>query len=83
MIVHVSVADPGSDLKSRLHCPGVRPGASRQFGTGGPGRTGTTRDIIRVPSFISGNATVQTRFEAKLITVCPGYATVCYCSFPE
>ena len=30
-----------SHLKPCSHCPGVRPGASRQFADGGPGRTGT------------------------------------------
>jgi len=58
------------------HCPVVRPGASRQFVAGGPGRTGTNREGIRVRSYIPGSATEQIRFGAKMITVCPSYATV-------
>ena len=52
-------------VKPRSHCPGVRPGAPRQFAAGGPGRTGTNREGIRVRSYISGSATDQTRFGAK------------------
>jgi len=29
-----------TNLKPRSHCPGVRPGASRQFAAGGPGKPG-------------------------------------------
>jgi len=65
-------------LKPRSHCPGVCPGASRQFAAGGPGRTGTNREGIRVRSYIPGSATDQTRFGAK-ITVCPENAMVCRC----
>jgi len=53
-------------LKPRSHCPGVRPGASRQFTAGGPGRTGTNRDGNRVHSYIPGSATDQARFEAQI-----------------
>jgi len=52
-------------LKPRSHCPGVRPGASRQFTAGGPGRIGTNRDGIRVRSYIPGSATDQARFGAQ------------------
>jgi len=53
-------------LKPRSHCPGVRPGASRQFAAGGPGRTGTNREGIRVRSYIPGSATDQTRFGTNI-----------------
>ena len=53
-------------LKPRSHCPGVRPGASRQFTAGGPGRTGTNRDGFRVRSYIPGSATDQARFGAQI-----------------
>jgi len=53
-------------LKPRSHCPGVRPGASRQFTAGGPERTGTNRDGIRVCSYIPGSATDQARFGAHI-----------------
>jgi len=46
-------------------CPGVRPGASRQFVAGGPGRTGTNREGMRVRSYIPGSSTDQTRFGEK------------------
>jgi len=36
----------------RSHCPGVRPGASRQFVAGGPVRTGTIREGVLVRSYI-------------------------------
>ena len=54
-------------VKPRSHCPGVhlRLGASGQFVAGGPGRTGSNREGIRVRSFIPGSATNQTRFRAK------------------
>jgi len=52
-------------LKPRSHCPGVSPGASRQFVAGGPGQTKTNREGIRVRSYIPGSATDQTRFEKK------------------
>ena len=52
-------------IKPLSHCPGVRPGASRQFVAGGPGRTGTNREEIRVRSYIPGSATEQIRFGAK------------------
>jgi len=52
-------------LKPRSHCPGVRPGASRQFVAGGPGRTWTNREGIRVRSYIPGSATDNTRSGAK------------------
>jgi len=55
----------GLCLKLRSHCPGVRPGAYRQFAAGGPGRTGTNGEGIRVGSFIPDSATDQTRFWAK------------------
>jgi len=63
------MATPRSNLravKPRSHCPGVRPGASRQFATGGPRQTGTNRERIRVRSYIPGSATGQTRFGAKI-----------------
>ena len=65
-------------LKPRSHCPGVRPGASRQFTAGGPGRTGTNRDVHIFP------AVLRTRpgLGHKFITVCPGNATVCDGAFP-
>ena len=53
-------------LKPRSHCPGVRPGASRQFAAGGPGRTGTNRDGILVRSYIPGSATDQARLGAQI-----------------
>ena len=53
-------------IKPRSHCPGVRPGASRQFTAGGPGRTGTNRDGIRVRSYIPGSATDQARLGAQI-----------------
>jgi len=53
-----------TNLKPRSHCPGIRPGASRQFAAGGPGRTRTIRKGIRVRSYIPGSATDQTRFGA-------------------
>jgi len=53
-------------VKPRSHCPGVRPGASRQFTAGGPGRTGTNRDGIRVRSYIPGSATDQARLGAQI-----------------
>jgi len=52
-------------IKPLSHCPGVRPGASRQFVAGGPGRSGTNREGIRVRSYIPGSATEQIRFGAK------------------
>jgi len=52
--------------KPRSHCPGVRPGASRQFTAGGPGGTGTNRDGIRLRSYIPGSATDQARFRAQI-----------------
>jgi len=52
-------------IKPLSHCPGVRPGASRQFVAGGPGRTGTNHEEIRVRSYISGSATEQIRFGTK------------------
>jgi len=52
-------------IKHRSLCPVVRPGASRQFVAGGPGRTGTNREGIRVRSYIPGRATDQARFVAK------------------
>jgi len=52
-------------IKPRSHCPGVRPGASRQFAAGRPGRTGTNREGFRVRTYIPGSATDQTRFGAK------------------
>jgi len=69
-------------IQPRSHCPGLRPGASRQFAAGGPGRTGTNRDGIRVRSHIPGSATDQARLGHKLITVCPGNATVFDGAFP-
>jgi len=53
-------------VKPRSHCPGVRPGASRQFTASGPGRTGTIRDGIRVRSYIPGSATDQAWFGAQI-----------------
>jgi len=53
-------------IKPRSHSPGVRPGASRQFTAGGPGRTGTNRDGIRVRLYIPGSATDQARFGAHI-----------------
>ena len=41
------------------------PRSSRQFVAGGPGRTGTNRERIRVRSYIPGSATEQIRFGAK------------------
>ena len=49
-LVQTTVISCTTKLKSRSLCPGVRPGASRQFTAGGPGRTGTNRDGIRVRS---------------------------------
>jgi len=66
-------------FKPRSHCPGVRPAASRQFTAGGPGRTGTNRDGIRVRSYIPGSAADQARCRSGGATVCPGvsrYTTV-------
>ena len=56
-------------IKPLSHCPGVRPGT--QFVAGGPRRTGTNREGSRVRSYIPGSALGQ-----KVITVCPGHATV-------
>jgi len=55
-----------SNVKPRSHCPGVRPGASRQFSAGVPGRTGINRDGIRVRSYIPGSARDQARFRAQI-----------------
>jgi len=52
-------------IKPLSHCPGVRPGASRQFVAGGPGQNGTNREGIRVRSYIPGSATEQIPFGAK------------------
>jgi len=52
-------------MKPRSHCPGIRPGAFRQFVDGGPGSTGTNREGIRVRSYIPGSVTDQTRFGPK------------------
>jgi len=62
-------------IKPLLHCPGVRPGAFRQFVAGGPRRTGTNRDRIRVRSYIPGSATEQIRFGAKRYH---GLSWLCY-----
>ena len=62
--------------KPRSHSPGVSPGASRQFIVGGPGRTGTNREGIRVRSYIPGSATDQIRIGTKVITVMLRFATV-------
>ena len=62
-------------IKPLSHCPGVRPGASRQFVAGGPGRTGTNREGIRVLSYIPGSATEQIRFGAKIDH---GLSWLCY-----
>ena len=62
------------------HCYGVRPGASRQSVAGGPGRTRTNREEIKVRSYIPGSATDQTHFGAKRD---PGIATICASAFPE
>ena len=55
-----------AEVKPRSNCPGVRPGASRQFTAGGPGRTGTNRDGIRMRSYISGSATDQARLGTQI-----------------
>jgi len=47
----------GLCLKLRSHCPGVRPGAYRQFAADGPGRTETNGVGIRVGSYIPDSAT--------------------------
>jgi len=51
--------------KPRSHWPGVRPSASQQFVAGGPERTGTNREGIRVRLNYSRSATDHTRFGAK------------------
>jgi len=62
-------------IKPLSHCPGVRPGLSRQFEAGGPGRTGTNCEGIRVRSYIPGSATEQIRFGAKSDN---GLSWLCY-----
>jgi len=54
-------------LKPRSHCPGVRPGASRQFAAGEPGRIGTEFGCLRIFP-----AVLRTRPGSgqNLITVC-------------
>jgi len=69
-------------FKPRSHCPGVRPGAPRQFSAGGPGQTGTNREEIRVRSYIPGSVTDQTWFGAKIDNGLSGNATVCDGAFP-
>jgi len=44
--------------------------------------TWKNREGIRVRSYIPGSATDQTRFGAKMVMVCPGYATVYDGAFP-
>jgi len=51
-------------IKARSHCPGVRPGASRQFGAGGPVRTWTIPTMLRT----------STVLRQILVTICPGHA---------
>jgi len=52
--------------KHSLHCPSLRPGASRQFVAGGRARIGTRIRLgIRVRLHIPDNGTDQTRFKAK------------------
>jgi len=63
------------ELKPRLHCPGVRSGACRQFVARGLGRTGTNREEIRLRSYIPGSTTDQTRFGAKSDQ---GLSRLCY-----
>jgi len=46
--------------------PYLSPGASRQFTAGGPGRTRTNRDRIRVRSYIPGSATDQAQFGVQI-----------------
>jgi len=53
-------------IRPRSHCPGVRPGAARQFVAGGLGRTRTNHEGIWVCSYIPGSATNQTLLEAKI-----------------
>ena len=72
IIVNTTTTDP---IKPRSHCPGVRPGAYRQFVAGGPERTRTSLEGIRVRPYIPG-------FGEKVITVCHGYVTVCDGTFP-
>ena len=64
-----------AELKPRSHCPGVRPGAPRQFVADGPGRTGTNREDTQVRLYIPGSATDQTRFWAKSDN---GLSRLCY-----
>jgi len=61
-------------LEPRSHCPGVRHGASRQFAAGGPVRIGKEFECVPIDL-----AVLRTRpgLGQKLITVCPGNATVC------
>ena len=63
-------------VKPHSHCPGVRPGVSRQFVAGGPGWTGMNRDEIWVRSYIPGSAADQNWFGAKSDH---GLSRLCYC----
>ena len=60
----------------------VRHGAPRQFVAGGPRWTVANREVIRVRVYIL-QAVLGTRpgLGQKVITVCPGYATVCGYTF--
>ena len=73
-------------FKPRLHCPGVhsssfttRPGPPATNSRGEPGRI--VKELECVHTF---PAVLRARpgFGQKVITVCPGYATVCDGTFP-